>query len=256
MEHRSLIKIYGERNTGTNYLHQLVEGNLDADLLPGSVPLSVLRWRGYLPKTEFFDEMVRDLYFFLNYRTNLGWKHSLVKPVEQLGKYKITQGNLSFVTVTKNPYSWLLSLYKRPYHQHWSEKPDFETFLSLPWCTVRRENSPKKFTNPIEMWNIKNRAYLQLKRKFPTIDLKYESLLLDPEQEVMSIKDQFSLTQKVKHFQNIEKSTKGDQKDFLYYQKYYIEERWRGKLSPTAIHTINEHLDFSLMEHFGYTKLT
>jgi len=256
MEPRSVLKIYGERNTGTNYLHQLVESNLDVELLPGVVPLSVLRLRRFLPNTEFFNEMVRDLYFIVSYRKNLGWKHSLVKPVEQLSKYKITQKNLSFVTITKNPYSWLLSLYKRPYHQHWSVKPDFDSFLLLPWSTVKRENSPRKIKNPIEMWNLKNRAYLQLKRKFPTIDLKYECLLLKPEQEVIRIKEKFSLVQKAWPFQNIEKSTKGDQKDFLYYQRYYIEERWRADLSPKSIYTINEYLDFSLMEHYGYTKLT
>lgn len=256
MESRSLIKIYGERNTGTNYLHELVVSNLDVELLPGSVPVSVLKYRRYLPKTEFYDEIIRDLYFFLSFRRNLGWKHSLVKPVEQLVKYKITQENLSFITVTKNPYSWLLSLFEHPYHQHWGFNPNFDSFLLLPWCTVRRENSPKKFKNPIEMWNIKNRAYLQLKSKFPTIDLTYESLLLDPEQEVMRIKERFSLTLKIQHFHNIEKSTKGEQKDFRYYQRYYLEERWRDNLSSKSIQTINEYLDFSLMEHFGYKRQT
>src|SRR4030067_624538 len=100
MEPRSVLKIYGVRNTGTNYLHQLVESNLDVELLPGVVPLSVLRLRRFLPNTEFFNEMVRDLYFIVSYRKNLGWKHSLVKPVEQLSKYKITQKNISFAKIT------------------------------------------------------------------------------------------------------------------------------------------------------------
>ena len=180
----------------------------------------------------------------------------MVKPVEQLIKYKITQGNLSFITITKNPYSWLLSLYEHPYHQQWGFNPDFDSFLLLPWSTVRRENSPKEFKNPIEMWNIKNRAYLELKRKFPTIDLKYENLLLDPEQEIIRIKELFSLAIKIQYFHNIEKSTKGDQKDFQFFQSYYLEERWRDNLSSKSIQTINEYLDFSLMEQFGYKRLT
>ena len=38
--------------------------------------------------------------------------------------------SIRFVTLTKNPYSWLLSLYRRPYHA--GEKAEtFAEFLSL-----------------------------------------------------------------------------------------------------------------------------
>ena len=31
----SMLKIYGERNVGTNHLHSLISKNLDIDLYPG-----------------------------------------------------------------------------------------------------------------------------------------------------------------------------------------------------------------------------
>ena len=65
---RRYIKVLGERNTGTNYLQQLLELNLDADLLPGTVPPFV---PGSAP------EFVRDAYFTLTGAANLGWIHAI-----------------------------------------------------------------------------------------------------------------------------------------------------------------------------------
>ena len=42
---RIVLKIYGERNTGTNYLTELVEKNLDVEVLPGRVDNADLRTR-------------------------------------------------------------------------------------------------------------------------------------------------------------------------------------------------------------------
>jgi hypothetical protein len=157
-----MVKIYGERNTGTNYLTKLMERNFLVKLLPGVVPKYVTSLQKYFHDNE----SVRDLYFRFTFPKNLGWKHSLVKPVDHLQKYKITSTNLFFITLTKNPYSWLLSLYKKPYHSCIASYSDFDDFLIMPWGTVQRENSPLYYKNPIDLWNCKNRSYLQLGDRF------------------------------------------------------------------------------------------
>ena len=63
------MKIYGERNTGTNYIEKLVRMNLEAHLLNGVAPKPVQIMRRVLPGKQF----VRDRYFKLTYGRNLGW---------------------------------------------------------------------------------------------------------------------------------------------------------------------------------------
>ena len=48
-----LIKIYGERNTNTNYLEKLIHLNLDAQQLPGVAPRYVKTIQKILPGKEW-----------------------------------------------------------------------------------------------------------------------------------------------------------------------------------------------------------
>ena len=228
---RKLIKIYGERNTSTNYFSKLIHLNK----LPGN-------------------ELVRDLYFLLSYKRNLGWKHTRVKSAYELKKYGILKNAICFVSITKNPYSWLISLYRRPYCQYYSEKPKFETFLCTPWKTVGRDNCNKMLKNPIELWNIKNSSYLQL-ADLNGLNITTESILKNPNLVINKISNHFSIDRLTDKFVNHKKSTKDKNKNFTYYRDFYLNEKWRDNLSTEAISIINETVDKNLMNHFGYEVL-
>ena len=161
----TFIKIYGERNTGTNYVSALVALNLAATQVPGGIPPGVRRIHRALPGHQW----VRDLYFACTHRRNLGWKHCVPDPDERrLHTWKGEPGALVFVTLTKNPYAWLLSLHRRPYHPAHPRGLDFLTFLQTPWRTFGRDNMGRaRLASPVELWNAKNRAYLALARTPP-----------------------------------------------------------------------------------------
>lgn len=248
---KKIIKLYGERNTSTNYLNKLIGLNLDAYRIPGLVPPCIMHLENILPGKEY----VRDLYFRVMYRYNLGWKHTRVKPVAELNKYKILAKDPSFVTITKNPYSWILSLYRNPYHQYYENKPDFETFLHTPWHTVDRENCPETLKNPMELWNIKNSSYLQL-IELGGLNITTESLFANPSAVIDTISTRFAIAKTSEKFVDYEQSTKEQIKDINYYRDYYLQEKWRKNLSPNAINIINEALDRDLMRHFGYAMLS
>ena len=244
------IKIYGERNSNTNYLGKLLELNLKAQQLRGTAPRSVNRLQKVLPGKE----LITDLYFFLTFHSNLGWKHARVKPIEQLLKVSSQMGDLNFITITKNPYSWLLSLHRNSYHQYYSEKPSFEQFLQMPWETIFRDNISGPLKNPIELWNIKNNSYLQLK-SFIALNLTAESILEDPKKVIDTISRTFSREKLSDELVMYEQSTKAENKDSNYYQDYYLNERWRDKISNEAVSVINETVDKTLMSYFGYHVL-
>lgn len=247
-----LVKIYGERNSGTIYLSELIRLNFVAKELRGFVPWPVTGLQLILPGRE----SVKDAFFSSTFGRNLGWKHMRVKPVEELKQYRISSRRLHFITITKNPYSWLLSMHRRPYHQYYDEQLTFEEFLTTPWQTTGRDGTRETVSNPIELWNVKNRSYLQLDQGFPALNLKYEDVLCDPEEAMRRIEREFRLQRAADEFRNFERSTKESSKDSAYYQDYYLNERWREKLSTAAVELINEHLDHELVQMFGYEVLS
>jgi hypothetical protein len=257
-----IIKIYGERNTGTNYLQQLIKLNFNVALLKGVAPqcifypgLAVDLMLPTLFKNYPLYDRIEDMYFKLKSSKNLGWKHTLVSS-NIMEKIKAHKNDVFFITLTKNPYSWLLSLYNKPYSYASNENlPHFEQFLIEPWKTLERENHPKSFENPIVMWNQKNKSYMQLKSNFHTINIRYEDMLSDPKLIIDCISEQLNITKKHGSFKNLKKSTKEDKKNFNYYQNYYLKEIWKEKLNNKSIVTINKYLDEDVMNYFGYRKI-
>ncbi|RME83007.1 MAG: hypothetical protein D6775_09300 [Caldilineae bacterium] len=134
------VKILGERNTGTHYLEKLLRLNLDVRVLPGSAPR---RLRRHFPGNE----AVLDLYFRLTAFANLGWKHALAPAPDALRRSRWARRGLVILTLSKNPYAWLLSLYRHPYHYS-GPLPSFERFLQSPWRTVRRERCSDVLPDP------------------------------------------------------------------------------------------------------------
>ncbi len=241
------IKIYGERNTGTNYLEKLLDLNLHVTQIQGIAPGNILKLQRLLPGKE----LIRDLYFQYSFNQNLGWKHSCINPHKLDNSPLFIEHQPAIITITKNPYAWLISLHHRPYHQHYQKKPDFKTFLQQPWGKVRRDNISVTLQNPIELWNHKNRSYIQ--DRF--LNLTSESMIENPKNTIDRISQKFSIRKKNTYFTNYQQSTKEEKKDSHFYQEYYRNELWRNKLTNETIALINQHLDKSLLEHFGYALL-
>jgi hypothetical protein len=251
-----LVKIYGERNTGTNFLGDLIVANLQAKQLRG-VPPGVLNYfiRNYphLP----YRELLQNIYHGVAFKGHLGWKHSVAPSAEKLRAARVVERNVKFITLNKNPYSWLLSLYDKPYNYYavWEDKPDFETFITSPTPAIPREHAPGGFSNPVEMWNQKSRSYLRLKSAFSTLNLRYEDLLKSPQETLEEVRTTFNLKPRRAVFKNREESTKEKDKNFSYYKNYYLGEEWKKALSPSAIRLISERLDPEMMSECRYEIL-
>ena len=244
------VKIYGERNTGTNYLSALLDKNLDVELLPGVVPLAVDVVQALFPGRE----AVKTLYNSLTFARNLGWKHMLVGDDDHLQQCQLHAPRLLCITLTKNPYSWLLSLHRRPHNHPSYEKrpPDFDTFLRSAWPAIGRENVKGSFKGPVDLWNRKNAAYVALAREIDVVSLRYEELVSDPRRAVAEVAERLGIDHDSTSFENISKSTKGDAKTFDSYQSYYAEDRWKNQLDASSLAFINQQLDHDLRERLGY----
>jgi hypothetical protein len=104
----SRIKIYGERNTGTNYLTQLLKNHLSVEVLLGDAPRT-LRWRiaRRLPLSKtvratawLWEERFEEHWLERNFETHLGWKHMRID-VERLAR--LTTPDLGILLLIKHP---------------------------------------------------------------------------------------------------------------------------------------------------------
>lgn len=257
-----LVKLFGAKNSGTNYVSQLVERNFDVETLSGVVPeynavarlvyVMLVRAGRLMRVDRAWNNDIANLWFWWSQSENLGWKHRLVDPDD----VACNADDTCFVTVTKNPYAWLLSMYRRPYNVTVeTEKPSFEEFLTRSWPTQGfREGRRRAFENPVQIWNLKNRAYLRLAERCPSSTLTYERVLEDTQGVMSGVAERHNLRLR-DAFENVSQSTKDDPTAFSDYQDYYLNQRWKRDLTATAVHLINERLDVSVAEAFGYSRL-
>jgi len=247
------IKIYGERNTGTNYLDKLIRLNFDARILRGSADQIInIPLISYLLNSECY----KNVFFKLTFNKNLGWKHSDINN-NRLLKSINENNNLRIIIIVKNPYSFLLSLHNNPYHNWKLKNLTFEKFIEAPWKPVGRENLGNIILNSVQLWNIKTYGYLKVKSLFPNIVtiIKYEELIANPFEVIKTISNKLNINCK-QPLQNYFDSTKSPTRDYDYYYKYYINEEWRNQLDTKSINTINKYLDINLIENLNYKFIT
>jgi hypothetical protein len=234
-----MLKIYGERNTGTNYVSQLLQSNLDVQLLPGTAPQTC--------RTEGD----KDAFFAASFAANLGWKHGVApdRSIVDDPRY----ADVRFVTVTKNLYSWLISFFRRPYH-HSGASRDFAQFIRSPVPSVGRERIAAPVANPILLWNVKCRSYLGLPDQRRLL-VRYETVLAEPRQFVEMVSRRFGVGKSPVFFTNVTLSTKGASQQFPDYQQFYLGEYWKSAFSPHDLAYVRQYLDLDLMNQLGYTPL-
>ena len=238
------VKVYGERNCGTNYLIQLLKLNFND---------YVYDWDGIDHPLFYKFEFLKDLQFLFSSWYNLGWKHKAVNQNIFFSSF-IDRSDLRIVCIIKNPYAFLLSLYKRPYHYKGEIPETFTEFISSTWELRRRDNlSVRELDSPIQLWNKKVDSYLQLKNEYKdkVFLIKYESLLENPNETLEKISKALGLS-KFPEFKNIISSTKGDDMSYLEYKNYYLNKEWMADLSSIDLELINKGLDKQLLSLFSY----
>ncbi|MBN3036280.1 MAG: hypothetical protein JW861_11910 [Bacteroidales bacterium] len=207
------VKIYGERNSGTIYLEWLINKNLDVRIEEGF---------------------------------EYGWKHRMAPDKDELSDE--LKKNVVFLCIVKNPYSWLLSIHKRPYQHEVLKELSFTEFIRYSYGDYR---------NPVVMWNTKNRSYLAMADYVEHhAMICYEDLLREPKErlEEIAVKFGFEKPGLFRNIQNILTNSHGINKQ-RFHSDYYLKERWRVKLNNDHIRYINSFLDTDLVRELKYTIL-
>jgi hypothetical protein len=250
------VKLYGERNTGTHYFSRLVAANLRVRLLESIEPRIIRRAARHLRRAE----VVRDVYFALTFRRNLGWKHMNPKSPQELRALHIDPDAVRFLMLTKNPYPWVISMMRHPYHLGTDRVEDIEQLVRRRWPCTRRENMRDKTAFLIDVWCTKTRSYLRLIEQAHACLVRYEDLLADPASSLSRVASTLGLQKRNESFVNIDLSAKREGRatgrTFESYREYYLKEQWRRALTPAAVAIINSQLDRELVERVGYSIIS
>ena len=194
------VKVFGERNTGTRALIRMLAaqkcvrmqaiGERGALNLPQNADLRAVIEETYKGKwRKIYRDALRDNEQAVACPTK-AWKHTL--PVWDPA-FVEKRAHVAFCV--RNPYSWALSLARRPYHQRGPRTSRVLDFVTQPWLTVSRDNMDAVLRSPMELWNGKVAAYGAFMRQaeVPTRLIRFENFVADPEAEVRQVLLDFAI---------------------------------------------------------------
>ncbi|MCA1748995.1 MAG: hypothetical protein LC634_05495 [Sphingomonadales bacterium] len=248
------VKIFGERNTGTNIIAQTIRHNFTVGLLRGeggalfqlgrlmapSVPSKERRaLRTHLHDIEM--ARIRD--------SDFGWKHS-APPIDAIAKAAHRDQTL-FLVITKHPYFWLRSLHRRPY----SFVPPPESisdFLRTEFPISRSDELEGDHApSPVHMFRSKIAAYRRLSElPVETLFLRYEDFLTDWDGFMGKMADR--LWSRDDAFAPVDADPKGSAAKLADYRKKYDLEKVQEQLSGEDRAYVTEILGEENFAFLGY----
>lgn len=237
------VQIFGERNSGTNYLLTLLKMNV----------------------------VNQDVEFGFKF----GWKHGFTNRGKIHGE---PTGEVLFLLITKNPYAWLVSMNRKPHHAPQLYFKNLSEFLRSEWACyhgkgyqlrakqlnidpvkpeeeMMNERDPVtklRFKNVIELRNAKNRYHLELERLVENFQhLRYEDLLKDPNSMLQKIACRFTMKLKSNFQDSAGHHGLNPSKRFDSH-RYYQEGEYLRAFIPSDLSFVNNSLDWDLENKLGY----
>jgi hypothetical protein len=256
------VKVFGERNSGTHYIANLISLNFRCRQLRGTANLrqeSLLSELAGLPSRERMQkrEKLTDEAILSRLQQDLGWKHGCVHfdVLEQNSAY--AQGTL-FVVIHKHPADWLRSFHQRPYNALRPVKnQSFGDFIRQPWEASRKENLPLDRASllPISIWNEKHRSWLCLrKRGYHVLFLKNSDFLSSFEDAVAPLSELLERKQdSPAGLRNMDRATKGSADSLEDLRRKYVNSAPFEGYSDKDLRFVEKELDSTILHDLNYS---
>ena len=251
----SKVKIFGERNTSTNALKQVIEQNASARVLPSVAAECDPRFAARLARMKRLhlpigmQEWQTDRVFAKAPDAH-AWKHAAT----DFSDVRAFSDTL-VVFCTRHPASWLLGLYKRPYHNLAPGLPTLPGFVAAPWKTVGRERMAGITTTPTALYNLKLQSYQRMQDALDAAGIahatiRHEDFAMD--QRACFDRLRPHLAGVTPDFRPLDTSTKDAGKSVDHYRDYYGRELWRAEIDPVTAQSIQDTIDWPTAAAFGY----
>lgn len=256
----SKVKIFGERNTGTNFTEQFVKANFPAleVLHHPTTPDPQITVAFPAPFANVVQERLIDDMRAREFDQHFGWKHARTDAA-QLRSVPLFQ-DTGFIFLVRNPFAWLTSTLRRPYSlfsaalMHGAEG-DMDAFLSSPILTNLRDNlDDVVIPSPMRLWSLKTRAHRDCAVALGdrAIFMRYEDLITDVPGAARAIaRWGFPMPTDLRV---AARSTKGDGLSFQDYQARVRDYRPEKEFTSDQIQRILAGLDRALCAELGYEQ--
>ena len=258
-----LIKVFGERNTASRAVIRMIDaapflleaghpGVDEDDLAKYDVMIDQVSSIYAGPWKRVYREAIKDIR--AQAMGPLGaWKHAAP---DYDRTYKAL--NVSVLFLARNPYSWIQSLNRRPYHCMGRRQQNLEEFLVFPWLCLGRDNIDPILSSPMYLWSLKLAAYQRFRDR-AAVDgvssavMRFEDFVQNP---VLALnRALLSMDVESGGLRSFPEATKPEPHLTSGRKMYYLNEEWRNDLTSTAVSLINDMVDWSIADQFGYTKL-
>jgi hypothetical protein len=261
------VKVFGERNTGTNFLNQLLTRNTDLQVLGhgnndnARRKLKEIRQSAVrIGSADKFSPQVNRLILNrlideerkLEYLDNFGWKHSRVL-VDELEKSPHKSSTL-FVFLVRNPWRFVSALHRRPYNLFPAPRPDsnISCFIDSQFLANERDNMPSLIVDgPVEFWNKKVKSYFDCCEVFDNaIVCYYENIVTAIDEFMAVISPVCNVSKEIKIPID---STKNDNKTFDQYRQEVLSYDPVKALGLDVYSKILERIDVDVLHRTIYT---
>lgn len=260
-------KTFGERNTGTRFLNQLISINTDLQVI-GQPPKDEPRKRQeQLIKKHFgrnspikrlalddyisplIENRLIDKQMQSDFDLYYGWKHARVniKKVMASSRY----GDTVFVCLVRNPWRFVSALHRRSYNLFPKTDCTLEEFIKLPFLAHERDELEDIFiTNPVDLWNQKVRSYFDFAEASERVIIAYyEDVVADAAAFLNKLSGYCALAETTTI---PSKSTKKDDKSFEQYREEAINYDPKAALGSEIYDQIYEKLDKEVLQKTKY----
>ncbi len=248
------LKVYGERNSGTNFVTSLVKNNFAVTSMQNENRVGehlASMGKGLSPGDYGrFCLEIMDIDCERVMQSDFGWKHGA--PPEQAIGIAQHSAHTLFICVAKHPVSWLRSLLVRPYSPLERPPKNFSDFLRYEMPVSRRDNlGTVGRLGVVELWNLKNAAYARLpKIADRSIVIAYEEILRNPQAFLAKV-GQYLLPSRSEFIWSLP-STKGDSLRFDDYRDKYDLSKIGEMASAEDLRFIEDRVDRDVMSAFDY----
>lgn len=186
-----------------------------------------------------------------------GWKHGHYCAPWVIGQ------EVHVISIVKNPYAWLVSLYN-----YWKKKdqpvgPDlsnitFDEFVRNPAIFEQKAGTPflLRASNPVQHWNDMNFHWTSIKiNSKQLVVVPFEGLLGSPQGTTEHIARYLGVKQKA--FSNTNKVILPSdetpiESEEIFNRKHYANKLYMKEFAPELLKFVNKELDQELMTNLGY----
>ncbi len=258
----AFIKIFGERNTGTRAVAEMLRQLPGVTLRPpGSsqrpepdpVLAAVIRDKMQGRWAREYRHALRDE-TDSNVPPLMMWKHGC--PVFDDAYVRV---NARVIMMVRDPYSWAMALWRHPYHVKGPRHQSAEQFLTYPWMTERRDAASRIYASPVQLWSAKLAACEKFARlaELHGVAVQYlhfRDFLPDPVVALARVMRNFGVV--ADGLCVLPFSTNEPNKSLANVQCVFANEARGLGISDQCIEIINQYVDWRLAARFGYSRIS